>query len=271
MVTDEILLRIQGAIAAAHAADRPLKVAELARELRVGLSTLRWYVFKNELTTVARNRLARIAEKSTSHKVTVRDDVVLALEAEVNSGRPFIGAEFARRHDVTWAGLRRYVDIVCPETHKAELTPWGKSRVAEIKGEASRTNVRLTTDYWPALKAEVDSGQLNAKAFADRYGLLADSVLFDAKKLQRNAPLRKMTRPGDLRALRDERARGGPFDLKEWAQRLGLTVRTARAYVTRQGELTAKGLKRLNSEASAVAESSRSRTDLGAADAPNRV
>ncbi|WP_150619281.1 hypothetical protein [Pandoraea horticolens] len=246
MVTDEILLRIQGAAEAARAADQPLDSAELARELGVGYNTLRWYVFNNELTAVAWNRLARITGKSTSSKATIKDDVVLALEAEVNSGRPFIAAEFARQHNITWAGLRRYVDIVSPQTHRAELTPWGKSKVAEIKGEASRTNVRLKTDYWPALKSEVDSGQLNAKAFADRYGVLPENVLFDAKKLQRNAPMRRIVKPGDLRALRDERARGGPFDLTEWAQKLGVSVDTVRKYVTPEGELTAKGLNRLN-------------------------
>jgi plasmid maintenance system antidote protein VapI len=268
VITDETLLTIHSAVQAAQATGQALNKTELARALGVSLRTLTNYVINNELTVDARNRLARITGEGTGVRTEMTDELLLALDAEVSSGRPFNASEFARRHGITRTVVSAHVCMVDRQTRRAEITPRIKTKLDRIKGNAPRPdirNARLETGYWQALKSEVDGGRpLDTKAFAAKYALLTRTVWRDAKRLREQAAsqsarpgsvestalqrcwsVMRRVEPRDLVALREERARGGPFDRSAWAQRLGLSPYSVCKYVTAKGELTAMGLSRL--------------------------
>ncbi|WP_237171392.1 hypothetical protein [Pandoraea pulmonicola] len=250
-VNDETLLAIQSAVQAAQTTGQLLNKGELAKALGVNKPQLDYYVLHNDLTVPARKRLARIAGESAS-STKIGDDVLLALEAEVDSHRSFNTAEFARRHGLNKRSVGAYVRVVDWDTRKAELRPLAKLRLSRIKGKAVRSNVRLETDYWQVLKSEVDSNRpFSVSAFADRYAVPQGTVWKDAKKLREPAapphptPVMRIVEPRDLLALREELASGGPFDRQAWTQRLGLSPFAVRKYVTAEGKLTAMGLSLL--------------------------
>ncbi|AJC22654.1 hypothetical protein RO07_23260 [Pandoraea pulmonicola] len=268
VITDETLLAIQAAVEAAQTAGQGLNKAALAAALGVARETLIKYVTNDELTVAARNRLAVINGECTSSKGKMSDDALLALAAEVKNC-PFNAAEFARRHNIPRSTVRNYVRLIDRGTRRSELTSWAQSRMKGLKMRTLRPNARLESDYWRALKSAVGSGRPpDAATFADNYAMLPDQVRSDIKilrllqdhaalqstepeRMESTAPAHlgstlRCVEPRDLRALRDERACGGPFERMAWAQRLGLSIYSVCKYVTREGELTVKGLNLLH-------------------------
>jgi hypothetical protein len=130
--------------------------------------------------------------------------------------------------------------------------------VDKVKRKARGPNARLAPDYWPALKSEVRSGRpFDAKAFGDRYVVPHATVRRHAQTLREQSASQATSRigsvmrrvePQDLLALRDERARGGPFDRSDWAQARSLSIYSVSKYVTRGGELTKLGLSLLDQD-----------------------
>ncbi|AJC21726.1 hypothetical protein RO07_16790 [Pandoraea pulmonicola] len=268
VITDETLLAIRSAVQAAQAAGRALHKTALARALGVSYRTLANYVINNALTVDARNRLARITGDETGVRPEMTDELLLALDAEVSSGRPFNASEFSRRHGITRTVLSAHVCMVDRQTRRAEITPRLRAKLDRIKGNAPRPNirdVRFETAYWQALKSEMGSGHpLNTKAFATKYALPTRTVWRDARRLRelalspatrlastespappRRRSVMRRVEPRDLLALREERARGGPFDRAVWTQRLGLSPYSVYQHVTAEGELTEMGLNQL--------------------------
>ncbi|AJC21554.1 hypothetical protein [Pandoraea pulmonicola] len=213
MIADETLLAIQAAVEAAQTIGQALDTAALAQALGVPRETLGLYVVDNALTAEARNRLTQLVGGNTGVKPKTRG-------------------------------------------------------VDKVKRKARGPNVRLAPDYWPTLKFEVHSVRpFNARAFGDRYSVPHSTVRRHVKTLREQsasqamglgsvaptAPRRfgsvmRRVEPQDLLALRDERARGGPFDRSDWAQERSLSIYSVCKYVTLEGELTELGLSLLDQD-----------------------
>ncbi|WP_174995853.1 hypothetical protein [Pandoraea horticolens] len=245
---------------AALTLDRRLNITKWARVNRVHPRTIGQYIFKGALTPEAQHRLDMADGKAPSVRQATVDDL-RNLDAALTLDRRLNVTEWARVNRVHPRTMTQYVS-------KGALTPEARHRLDVADGKALSFR-RVTVDDVRNLDAALTlDRKLNVTEWARAHSLYSNRVRAlvrqgklrpEARERLQNAdgqatvaqasaqaPGPRRVESGDLRALRDERASGGPFDRAEWAQRLDLYLPEVNKYVTAEGELTAKGLTLLN-------------------------